>query len=85
MKVGGVVFVPLKGKNRNLKGEPISIKPDEFEALRLVYHEGYTQEKAAEMMRISRGTVWRALNNGRKKLIQALIEKRPIVVESSKS
>ncbi len=80
-RVGRVVFVPTSKGNVDSKSKPISIRPDEFEALRLVYLEGYTQEEAAELMHISRGTVWRALNNGRRKLVQALIEKRPIVVE----
>lgn len=54
--------------------------PDELEALRLVYFEGLTQEEAARKMNISRGTLWRALDSGRRKLVKAIIEMRPIVL-----
>ncbi len=57
--------------------------PDELEALRLVYLEGLTQEEAAKRMNVSRGTLWRMLNSGRRKVVQALVELRPIVILSS--
>jgi len=81
MKRGSLSFVPLAVSGEPLQREPVVIRPDELEALRLVYLEGYTQEEAAELMRISRGTLWRALDNGRKKLVQALVEGRPIIIE----
>jgi len=65
-----------------LSTEPVFIMPDELEALRLVYLEGLTQQEASERMGISRGTLWRLLDNGRKKIVLALVEKRPIVLTS---
>jgi hypothetical protein len=44
--------------------------------------EGLTQEKAASSMNVSRGTLWRLLESGRKKVVQALVEKRPLVFSS---
>ncbi|UCE15139.1 MAG: DUF134 domain-containing protein [Candidatus Heimdallarchaeota archaeon] len=44
----------------------------ELEALRLVDEENLTQEQAAEKMHISRGTLWRILQQARKKIILAL-------------
>ncbi len=44
----------------------------ELEALRLVDEENLTQEQAAERMHISRGTLWRILQQARKKVISAL-------------
>lgn len=79
-KPGRVLFVPMVGGTILSSGEPVMLKPDEFEALRLVYLEGLTQEAAAQMMGISRGTLWRALNNGRRKLVQAIVEKRPLEI-----
>lgn len=76
-----LVFVPFKDSSR-IGTEPVYILPDEYEALRLVYYEGLTQEEAANRMKISRGTLWRALSNGRRKLVQALVEVRPIVLVS---
>ena len=81
MRLSRFAFAPLNDDGMPMLGQPIHLRPDEFEALRLVYFEGYTQEEAAAMMKISRGTLWRALSSGRRKLVQALIERRPIVVE----
>lgn len=77
-----LLFAPLDESGRPLRGDPIRLMPDELEALRLVYLEGLTQEEAAKRMNVSRGTLWRALSSGRRKLVQALIELRPIVVVS---
>ena len=46
---------------------------DELEAMRLCDGEGKQQEEAAEIMGISRGTIQRLLDAGRKKTIDALI------------
>ncbi len=78
-----LVFAPLDASGMPLQGPPIYLRPDELEALRLVYLEGRAQEEAARLMRVSRGTLWRALDNGRRKLIQALVERRPIIVSPS--
>ncbi len=75
-----VVFEPIAPDGSRLGGEPVVLNPDELEALRLVYYEGLSQEEAAKRMNISRGTFWRILDSGRRKLVQALVELRPIVV-----
>ena len=46
---------------------------DEFEAMRLCDLEGLSQIEAGERMRISRGTVQRLLESGRRKVAQALL------------
>lgn len=63
-------------------GEPLVLTYPEIEALRLIDLEGLTYEEAAKHMGVSRGTVWRLVQNARKKLVQALIEGRPLKVES---
>jgi len=75
-----IVFVPVDDSGMPIPNPPLYLRPDEFEALRLVYLEGRKQEEAAQLMRISRGTLWRALDSGRRKLIQALVERRPIII-----
>jgi len=75
-----VAFIPFNEFGEAIEAEPIYLMPDELEALRLVYFKGLTQEEAAKRMNISRGTLWRALDSGRRKLIRALIEMRPIVL-----
>ncbi len=59
-------------------GPPIQLEPSELEALRLVDLEDLSQEETGERMGVSRGTVWRLLQEARKKVVQALIEGRPI-------
>jgi len=77
-----VVFIPFTHHGERIEAEPVHIRPDELEALRLVYLEGLTQEEAAKRMNISRGTLWRALASGRRKIVEALVNIRPIVIES---
>ncbi len=66
-----------------LNPEPVILLPPELEAMRLVDLEGKTQEEAAKEMKVSRGTVWRLLESGRKKVLTALVEGRPLVIEES--
>ncbi|MFP3282653.1 MAG: DUF134 domain-containing protein [Nitrososphaeria archaeon] len=60
--------------------EAIVMTLDELEALRLVDREGLLQEEAAAMMGISRGTVWRLVESGRRKLLDMIVEGRPLVL-----
>ncbi len=72
-------FIPVP----QMGSDPIHIEPAEMEALRLVDLEGLSQEEAGDRMGISRGTVWRLLQSGRKKAVEALIKARPLVISSS--
>ena len=60
--------------------EPIELIYPEYDALRLVDLEGLTQEEAAKRMKTSRGTIWRLVQSGRKKIVQALAESRPLLL-----
>jgi predicted DNA-binding protein (UPF0251 family) len=61
---------------------PIFIEPAELEALRLVDMEGLSQEEAGERMGVSRGTVWRLLQEARRKSALALTEGRSIQISA---
>ena len=61
-------------------GPPIQLEPAELEALRLVDLEDLSQEESGERMGVSRGTVWRLLQEARRKVAQALIEGRLIKI-----
>ncbi len=54
---------------------------EEYEALRLIDYEGLIHEDAARKMNISRPTVTRIYEKARKKLSQALVEGRSILIE----
>ncbi len=78
---GTIAFIPCdEGGTCVSTEEPVYIMPDELEALRLVYLEGLSQEEAAKKMGVSRGTLWRALDSGRRKIVEALVKKKPIVL-----
>ena len=48
--LGSFVFAPIDDSGAPIQSPPIYLRPDEFEALRLVYLEGRTQEEAARLM-----------------------------------
>ncbi len=78
-----VTFIPYDEAGVPIQGEPVFLSYDELEAMRLTYLENLKQEEAAEKMKISRGTLWRLLESGRRKTTLALTSKRPIVITSS--
>lgn len=75
-------FAPLNPSGVAQPGvsPPVVMAPDEYEALRLVDHQGLMQEEAAQMMGVSRGTVWRCLDSARRKVAAAVVEGRELVI-----
>lgn len=55
-----------------LKKETVELELDEIEALRLVDFEGLKMEEAAKSMKVSKPTLCRIVNGGRKKLADAV-------------
>jgi len=54
---------------------------DEFEAIRLADLEGLYQDQAAEEMNVSRQTFGRIIGSAHKKIAQALVEVKALVIE----
>jgi len=75
------IFTP----NPPRKLEAIFLEMAELEAFRLVDKEGLSQEEAGQQMGISRGTIWRLVQNARKKTAKALTEGRPLQIVSDQS
>jgi hypothetical protein len=73
-------FVPVLPGGQSSTKLPIVISYDELEALRLIDYHGLTQEEASERMGVSRGTVWRCLDSGRRKIVAMLVENRELIV-----
>ena len=65
-----------------LELEQTRLGADEVEALHLCDGLGLTQQQAGERIGISRGTVQRLVVSGRKKLIDALLEGRAILLNA---
>ncbi len=63
-----------------IDSRPIHLDLAEVEALRLIDLEGLYQEQAGMAMGLSRGTIWRLLMTARRKVVQSLIEGRPLVI-----
>jgi predicted DNA-binding protein (UPF0251 family) len=60
--------------------QPVQLEHAEVEAIRLVDLEGLSQEETGDRMGTSRGTIWRLLQSGRKKVAEALTQGRPIII-----
>jgi len=58
--------------------EVVFLKHEELEAVRLVDLQDLTQEEAALEMGVSRKTLWRELQSGRKKIADALVNGKAI-------
>ena len=63
-------FVPVLGGEELT---PIVLNVDEYESIRLIDREGFSQEQCGEYMRIARTTVQQIYAAARKKLADALV------------
>ena len=61
--------------------EPIMMTVDEYEVIRLMDYEGFTQEEAALQMNVARTTVQRIYMIARQKLADMLVNQRVIRIE----
>lgn len=71
-------FMPI---NQGKLLDPVILNVDEYEALRLIDREGFSQEQCGEYMHIARATVQQIYACARKKLADALVEGHPIRIE----
>ena len=68
-------FVPV---GEGIPAGPVVMTVDEYETIRLVDHQGFSQEECAGFMQVARTTVQKVYENARKKLAAALVEGRPL-------
>lgn len=61
--------------------EPILLTVDEYEALRLVDHEGLTHSQCAVQMNISRTTATEICESAHRKVACALVNSRELIIE----
>ena len=71
-------FVPVRGGEELT---PIVLNVDEYEAIRLIDREGFSQEQCGEYMCIARTTVQQIYAAARKKLADTLVEGLPLRIE----
>ncbi len=63
-----------------LPANAIAMTVEEYESIRLIDHEGFTQEECAGCMEIARTTVQLIYNEARKKLAASLVEGKPLLI-----
>ncbi len=73
------LFGPLKPGDQE-KGL-ITMTIDEYETIRLIDHEGMTQEECSQRMNVARTTVQRIYNDARTKLSEALVNGKLLKIE----
>lgn len=61
-------------------GEPIEMTVDEYETIRMIDLLGCTQEVCAEQMQVARTTVTAVYNSARKKLADALVNGKHLII-----
>ena len=71
-------FMPIE---HNDERKDVILTLDEFEAIRLVDYEGFSQERCGEQMNVSRATAQRIHRSARNKMASALVEGRPLRIE----
>lgn len=83
-KVRGIpqstAFIPLHAGSR----ENICLQLEEYESLVLCDYEGKNQQEAALLMNVSRPTLTRIYASARKKIAEALVLSRPLLIEGGK-
>lgn len=64
--------------------ENICLSLDEYEALRLKFHEKKTQTQSAQQMHVSQSTFQRILSSALEKIGEALVEGKSIEIRTDK-
>ena len=63
--------------------DEVHLNLDELEAIRLADYEGLYHEQAAEKMNISRPTFGRILSEARRKIAEAVVDGKALMIENN--
>ncbi len=73
------IFGPYMG-NKNVD-DFTEMTIEEFETIRMIDHEGLTQEQCAEIMEVGRSTIQRIYENARKKVADSLVNGKVLKIQ----
>lgn len=73
-----VEFIPAQG---NEEEQAVIMTVDEYETIRLIDRQGFSQEECSQYMRVARTTVQQIYNNARKKVARALVDGMILKIE----
>lgn len=71
-------FIPVKCE-KDCKSVIMTV--DEYETIRLIDKEGFSQEECGRYMNVARTTVQQIYNNARQKVASAIVDGRKLVIE----
>jgi len=77
-------FRPYGDKLNLDSGPGIFLHLEEYESIRLCDHEMLSHQQAAEMMAVSRPTLTRIHSSARKKIADAMVNGRQLIIEGGK-
>lgn len=70
-------FSPVESEEEK---EPVLMTVDEYETIRLIDKEGLSQEECCSFMQVARTTVQQVYASARKKLADAIVDGRPLLI-----
>ena len=70
-------FSPSQGQNND---GVVEMTVDEYEAIRLIDYECFTQEQCAEQMEVARTTVQAIYQSARRKLADCIVNSRALII-----
>ena len=74
-------IVEFRPHNIEKPPDPVVMCVEEYETIRLIDKEGFSQEQCSAYMQIARTTVQRIYDLARQKIATALVEGRPLRIE----